>query len=98
MDEDSFIFFQIGNDKLNLHTPLMFFNHFGMDCEDVTYFYESYIESTGYSQVDFLWFIDWIVNYNPNWQQHSSRWNVSHNTFENTVLEILRFSTLLHEV
>ena len=63
----------------------------GMDCYDMSYFWNKYLAGTEFERKDLLMATGFASGYDKNWRSYASRWSVGHNQMEDRVWNILEY-------
>ncbi len=63
----------------------------GMDCYDMSYFWNKYLAETEFERKDLLMAVGFASGYDKNWRSIASRWSVGHDNIENRIWNILDY-------
>lgn len=71
----------------------------GMDCYDMSYFWNKYLAGTEFERRDLLMAVGFAAGYDKNWRSFASRWSVGHDSIEKRVWNVLDYlGSVLNEV
>jgi len=92
--------YKLADDLIGASTPTRFKDEFaGLDCFDMSHFWNAYMANTGFDRKDLLWTFDFCANYMKNVTLHANKWGTSNDTFRETVFDVLEhLEPILDEV
>jgi hypothetical protein len=84
--------YTLANDLIDASSPTRFKAEFaGLDCYDMSHFWNSYLANTGFNRKDLLWTFDFCANYMKSMTLHADKWDTSDDTFRETVFDVLEY-------
>ena len=82
--------YTLAKDLIDASTPTKFKAEFaGLDCYDMSHFWNFYMANTGFNRKDLLWTTDFCANYMKSMTLHANKWDTSDDNFRETVFDVL---------